>query len=207
MRLRNELLFGGLTRIEEIGRYLEGLDLSERLEEIHSLCPSAMAMLYARAAEAPPIGEAHFVPEGTPALTQVIHHGWNSLPAFRGFQKRFCVSRTAADGAPEIVGYNNNPPLLKSVGITPGYFRLRRTAGLAHWERRGALVIDYHEPPPAGPVAPGWPRIIPNSVGLQKLAFDKTRDFMRKVSAQVSIGAAYKWEQALGVYFVLCRED
>lgn len=206
MRLKDELILGGLTRIQEIGQHLDRLDHAGRLREIRDLGPQAMAMLYARAADAPALNEAHFVPAGTPAVTPVIHDGWNSLPAFRGFQKRFCRSSAAGNGAPELVGYNHNPRFLRSIGITPGYFVLRRTAGLPHWERRGALVIDYHLTP-SGPVAPGWPRVVPNSVGLQKLAFDKTRDFMRAVSYHVSIGAAYKWEKALGVYFVLCRQE
>lgn len=205
MRLVNELIKGGLTRIQEIGQHLDGLDHSGRLRELRALDPPAMAMLFSRAAHSAPISEAHFVPTGTPAMTEVIHHGWNSLPAFRGFQKRFCLSSSARASSPAIFGYNHNPPLLRSIGITPGYFVARPTAGLAHWERRGAVVIDYHLTPD-GPVAPGWPRVVPTSVGLQKVAFDKTRDFMRAVSAHVSIGAAYKWEQPLGVYFVLCRE-
>ena len=33
------------------------------------------------------------------------------------------------------------------------------------------------------------------------------REFLRKVSAHVTIGAAYKGERALDHYFTLCRED
>lgn len=205
MRLKDEFLLGGLTRIQEIGHYLDALDPGDRLREIRALCPRTMAMLYARAAHAPPLTQEHFVLAGTPSATEVIHHGWNSLPAFRGFQKRFCRSARAGTGDPVVVGYNHNPPFLRALGITPGYFVLRSTAGAPHWARRGALVIDYHVTPD-GPVPPGWPPVVPSSQGLQSLAFGYTRDFMRGVSSHVSIGAAFKWEQGLGVYFVLCRE-
>ena len=47
--------------------------------------------------------------------------------------------------------------------------------------------------------------------GLQVLVYHKTRDFMRKVSAHVSIGAAYKKEKRTGPLLccavVECRPD
>ena len=56
-----------------------------------------------------------------------------------------------------------------------------------------------------------WPApaiIKPNSSGLQVLVYHKTRDYMRRVSSHVSIGAAYKGEsdKEMGAYFVLCRD-
>ncbi len=206
MRLKDELIQGGLTTIEEIGSYLDGLDHKARLREIHDLCPQAEATLYERAADAPPLEATHFVPEGVPDTTEVIHHGWNSLPAFRRFQKRFCRSVSSGSGDTAYFGYNHNPAFLRTIGITPGYFVMRPTTGLAHWELRGALVIDYHLTPD-GPVAPGWPHVRSSGEGLQAVAFGQTRDFMRRVSSHVSIGKAYKHESPIGAYFVLCRED
>ena len=49
--------------------------------------------------------------------------------------------------------------------------------------------------------------MVPNSKGLQFLVYHKTRDFMRRVSEHISIGAAYKKEKSLGQFFVLIRED
>jgi hypothetical protein len=43
-------------------------------------------------------------------------------------------------------------------------------------------------------------------VGLQTLVYHQTRDFMRRVSSHVTIGAAYKKERALNVHFILCRD-
>jgi hypothetical protein len=73
------------------------------------------------------------------------------------------------------------------------------------WTERGAVVVDYFQVPD-GPVSPDWPEVVPNTRGLQKYVYNKTRDFMRKVSEHVSIGAAYKVEQALDHYFILVRE-
>ena len=48
--------------------------------------------------------------------------------------------------------------------------------------------------------------MVPNTQGLQRFVYHRTRDFMRGVSAHVSIGAAYKVEKSLDHYFVLVRE-
>ncbi|MFH2008428.1 MAG: hypothetical protein ABI333_17715 [bacterium] len=197
----SEMITGGLTLIDEIGAFLDGMGHAERLRAVRRLSGAEMASLYHRARRAEPITREHFVPEDRPELAEVIHHGLNSLPAFRKFQKRFCRS-TDDQGRSAIFGYNEGPTRLL---IGPGYFVTNPTAGVPHWERRGALVIDYHLVPD-GPVATGWPRVVPNFQGLQKLVFHRTRDFMRQVSSHVSIGAAYKDERPMGAYFVLCRE-
>ena len=197
----NTMISEGLTLIEEIGGFLDTLTHAQRLEAIYSLSAGDMASLYHRAATAEPITMEHFVPAAWPALAEVIHHGQNSLPAFRRFQKRFCRS-VSGEGTPTTVGYNEGAarPL-----IGPGYFVTTPTIGVPHWERRGALVIDYHLEP-RGPVAANWPRVVPNSKGLQRFVYHRTRDFMRRVSAHVSIGVAYKDEKPINAYFVLCRE-
>ena len=41
---------------------------------------------------------------------------------------------------------------------------------------------------------------------LSRFVYHHTRDFMRRVSRHVSIGAAYKDERPLDHYFVLCRQ-
>ncbi|HVK62829.1 MAG TPA: hypothetical protein VM694_00050, partial [Polyangium sp.] len=101
-----------------------------------------------------------------------------------------------------LFGYNQSP-FLGTVG--PGFFVAVPTKGRPEWEARGQIVIDYFQVPD-GPVAAGWPKVIPNSKGLQILVYNGTRDYMRKVSTQVSIGAAYKGEKALDHYFILCRD-
>ena len=66
------------------------------------------------------------------------------------------------------------------------------------------MVVDYFQVPD-GAVADGWPRIVANDWRLQRFVYHETRDFMRRVSRDVSIGAAFKREKPLDHYFVLCR--
>jgi hypothetical protein len=48
--------------------------------------------------------------------------------------------------------------------------------------------------------------VIPNTQGLQRFVYHKTRDFMRRLSTHVTIGAAFKEEKAHDHYFILCRQ-
>ena len=50
-------------------------------------------------------------------------------------------------------------------------------------------------------------RVVPNDWRLQRFVYHQTRDFMRRVSRHVSIGAAFTRERPLDHYFVLCRRD
>lgn len=188
--------------IESIATYLDGLSHEERLAETRTLGRGAQRELYRKAQSSPPIDLDHFVARDKPARAEVIHHGKNTLPLPRSlqlFQKRFCRP-DAGEG--RLFGYNESP--FKTV-IGPGFFVAVPTAGRPEWEARGAVVVDYFQIPD-GPVADGWPRVIPNTQGLQRFVYHKTRDFMRRVSTHVSIGAAYKVEKALDHYFILCRE-
>ena len=90
--------------------------------------------------------------------------------------------------------------------IGPGYFVALGTAGRAAWADRGGVVIDYFQVPD-GPVPDGWPRVVDNDWRLQRFVYHRTRDFMRRVSAHVSIGAAWKSERSLDHYFLLCRRE
>lgn len=197
MQLRS-LIHSGAS-IVEIASFLDGLPGDARLAEAMSLRPRDQRALWDRCVGGQPITLQHFVPAGTPANTEVIHHGRNTLPIFRFFQKRFALP---AAGANTAGGYNEG---FTRRFIGPGYFVLRDTAAEAAWAERGAWVVDYHQVPQA-PVVEGWPTIVPNSVGLQMFVYKGTRDFMRRVSSHVSIGRAWKGETALPAWFVLCRE-
>lgn len=202
MQLRERIHDGG-AHMPDIAAYLDQLPAGERLEQTRSLSRADQRALYQKAAESTPIDLSHFVSESVAPRTQVIHDGRNTLPlpaSLKLFQKRFCKPE---DGSPRLFGYNQSP-FLKTVG--PGFFVAHATQGQAAWEERGAIVIDYFQVPD-GPVDGTWPKVIPNSKGLQRFVYAGTRDFMRKVSAHVSIGAAYKGEKALDHYFILCRKD
>ena len=107
------------------------------------------------------------------------------------------------DGSERLFGYNHAPSG-KLVG--PGYFVAVPTRGQPAWAERGPVVVDYFQVPD-GPVPGEWPKVVPNSKGLQRFVYNGTRDFMRRVSAHVSIGAAHKGEKSLDHYFVLVRQD
>jgi hypothetical protein len=188
--------------IDAIAAYLDALGADERLAETRALDRDAQRRLYEKASASAPVTLEAFVPAGTAALSPIHHDGKNTLPLPSGlklFQKRFC--RPEGEGG-RLFGYNQSP-FLGTVG--PGFFVAVPTAGNPEWEARGAVVIDYFRIPD-GPVADGWPPVVPNTQGLQRFVYHRTRDFMRRVSAHVTIGAAYKVEKPLDHYFILCRE-
>jgi hypothetical protein len=201
LRLR-DLIQDPAASIDAIASYLDGLSPGARLDETRTLERRDQRALYEKARASAPITLDHFVPEGIGPREQVIHDGRNTLPlpaSLRLFQKRFC---RPDDGSARLFGYNESP-FLRVVG--PGFFVAIPTAGRGAWEARGAIVIDYFQVPD-GPVAAGWPAVVPNTKGLQYFVYNGTRDYMRKVSAHVSIGAAYKGEKSLDHYFILCRD-
>ena len=149
----------------------------------------------------PNIQLSDLLPEGISACTEVIHSGMNTLPLpkdLKRFEKRFCVPKDRQD-----VLYGYNEGVTRKV-IGPGYFVLKSTKGNSTWEQRGGLVVDYFEVPNSD-VVPGWPEVKKNSQGLQFFVYNKTRDFLRKITDRVSIGVAYKKESCLDHYFLLLR--
>jgi hypothetical protein len=190
------------SAIDAIARYLDGLDATARRAELDRLDRARQRTLYEKAAHAAPLDLAFFTGDAAP-LTEVIHEGLNTLPLpfpLRRFQKRFCRPE---HGAGRLFGYNEGPTR-RFIG--PGYFVAVPTAGHPQWQARGAVVVDYFQVPDSR-VAPGWPRVVANDWRLQRLVYYETRDFMRRVSRHVSIGAAFKRERPLDHYFVLCRQE
>ena len=193
------------TGIDAIGGYLDGLDAKPRWLEVKQLDRDHQRTLYEKAAHAPAIDIGHFV-GAAPPRQEVIHDGVNTLPlptSWQRFQKRFC--RPDGNGAVEarLFGYNEGPSR-KLIG--PGFFVAIPTADRPQWSARGGVVVDYFQVPD-GAVADGWPRIVANDWRLQRFVYHETRDFMRRVSRDVSIGAAFKREKPLDHYFVLCRRS
>ena len=187
------------ANLAAIASHLDGLAPDTRQTQVQALGRGSQIKLWDIAAAAKPLTLDHFVPAGTPARTEVIHHGRNTLPAFTLFQKRFA---RPDDGSARLFGYNEGAtrPL-----IGPGCFVTIPTAGHPGWPERGGVVVDYFQVPD-GPVPDGWPKVIPNSQGLQMFVYNKTRDFMRGVSTHVSIGRAFRNESAMSAWFMLCRE-
>jgi len=188
--------------IDAVSAALDAASAAQRRDAVLALDRTAQRRLYRLAQDAPPLTLEDFVPADRAARESVRHFGRNTLPLpgpLRFFEKRF--SRPDA-GPPRLFGYNETPV----VGlIGPGYFVAVTTAGEPAWAPRGAVVVDYFRVPDSA-VPDGWPRVVPNSHGLQRLVYHRTRDFMRRLSRHVTIGAAYKVERPLDHYFVLVRE-
>ena len=185
----------------QIADYLDGLEHDARVAESRTLGRAQQRRLWDKAADSDPLTVDDFVPASVDPLVEVIHEGRNTLPLpglFRHFQKRFCRP-SDAEGC--LYGYNEGAsrPL-----IGPGYFVLLPTGGNRAWRTRGSIVVDYFQVP-EGPVVASWPKVVENQKGLQVLVYNGTRDFMRKVSETVTIGAAYKGEKPLDHYFMLVR--
>lgn len=126
---------------------------------------------------------------------EVIHHGTNTLPAFRQFQKRFCWVETGQGR--QIIGYNHNSGLVMTT-VGPGYY-------VAYEDPDGPeFVVDYHQLPTTSPDF--WPPIIKNTSRLGILVYAGMRDRLRRVSDHVTIGRAYK-KKPMNSWFSLVRED
>jgi hypothetical protein len=187
--------------IAALGAHLDALTAAQRWAALRRLNRTQQRRLYGLAA-GNPVGIDDLVAGAAP-LTEVVHDGLNTLPVpwmLRRFQKRFCRPAGGASGV--LYGYNEGP-LRRIIG--PGYF-IARESGEPTWIERGAVVVDYFEVP-TGPVVASWPPVVRNSKGLQRNVYDHTRDFLRRVSTHVTIGAATKDDVPLDHYFVLCRRD
>jgi len=187
--------------IAAIGAYLDGLAGEPRWREVAQLDRRRQRALYEKAGHAAPIDVAHFVAGARPR-EQVIHDGVNTLPLpprLQRFQKRFC--RPDGGGDARLFGYNEGPTRRL---IGPGFFVALPTADRPQWSARGGVVVDYFQVPD-GAVADGWPAVVANDWRLQRFVYHQTRDFLRRVSHHVSIGAAFKRERPLDHYFALCR--
>lgn len=190
------------TPIAEIAAFLDALTPEARWAQIDGTSRAMQARLWELAETSEPLTLDDFVPAGTPPLVPVVHRGWNSLrlpKSWRRFAKPMC---RAPDGSHRLFGYNEAPSRWI---IGPGYFVLHGTEDEPRWRSRGAQVVDYYHTPDL-PVPESWPGVRPNWLGLQLLIYHQTRDFMRKVSAHVTIGSAYKWDRDLSSYFILVRE-
>ncbi len=203
MKALEQLIHDPAAGIDDIAAHLDGLDHQARLRALAKTTRAVQRVLWRKAGDAPPITLEHFLPERAGPLEPVVHHGRNTLPLppkHRFFRK---VMARPDDGSARAFGYNDAP---SGRLVGPGYFVVVSTEGHPAWQERGAWVVDYFQHPD-GAVPDGWPRVRSNKKGLQRLVYHGTRDFMRRVSEHVSIGAAFKGDMALGHYFTLCRED
>jgi hypothetical protein len=197
-----QMVLAGAT-LTQVAAFLDALDHETRLAQVRRTPRKLQPKLWALAADAAPLSLEYFVPASVPDDTPVVHHGWNSLP-IPAFGRRFQKPMARHRGRPDrLYGYNVSPfgPI-----IGPGYFLHTGTAHEPSWGGRGGTVVDYFQVPDHE-VPAAWPRVVPNTRGLQMFVYARTRDFMRRVSQHVTIGAAYKTQEPMGAFFMLVRED
>lgn len=198
-----QMLDSERTAIDEIAAFLDRATPEARLSAAFALDRAGQRALFRRAGTATPFTLDHYVPRSVANVTPVHHKGKNTLPLpgkHKYFEKRFARPN---DGSERLFGYNQAP----SRGLVgPGYFVAVYTKHNPAWAERGPIVVDYFQVPD-GEVPGEWPKVIANAQGLQRFVYNGTRDFMRRVSQHVSIGAAHKGEKALDHYFVLVRQD
>ncbi len=181
--------------LPRIGRLLDELGPMGRLETIRGWGRDTMSALYDAVKGFHPIDLDDFVPPSVGELTEVIHHGKNSLAAFTHFQKRFCKPPASAHAGPVLWGYNHQE---MSFWTGPGYF-------LARAEEGGEVHIDYRAVPSSKPES--WPDILPNQARLGRFVYAGMVDVVRGISKHVSIGRAQRAGRWMDAWFVLCRED
>lgn len=182
--------------LEAVAHAFDGVGHEGRVQTVVELGKREMMALFDAAAESPATTLEDFVPADIEPMTEVIHHGKNSLPAFSRFQKRFCRPE---EGAPDdqLWGYNHNTPWLQTL-TGPGYFVARP------W-KDGGIVIDYTMLPPKHPAS--WPEILPNTARLSRFVYNGMQDVMRKLSEHVTIGRAQRGDKLMDAWFILVRED
>jgi hypothetical protein len=180
-----------LPRLAEV---LDGLGHEGRVHAMRGWDLKLQAAICA-AAKGQPIDPDMLVPSSVGPLVEVIHDLHNTLPLFANSEKRFC--RLPPGEGFEMAGYNHQK---MSAFTGPGYFVVSKGEG----EHEGELAIDYTKLPKSKPAS--WPAIKPNDGGIGALVYGGLVDYLRKVSAHVSIGRAYKGK-AMNNYFTLVRKD
>ncbi len=180
--------------VDSLEELFDDASPNTRVEAIRQFKPRMQRRLFA-ACSGRAVGIDDVVPPDTNPLTEVIHEGQNTLPAFRSFQKRFCLpsSEHQPDNRRVLWGYNHQT----FSGITgPGYFVAYDDSDTDE------VVIDYRELPPEHPES--WPPIIDNTAKLGRFVYAGMVDRLRRVSEHVTIGRAYKGKP-MNAFFTLVR--
>ncbi len=177
---------------QRMSALLDELDAAERKALVLTLRPRQLARLFDVCADNAPARLADIVPDDVPPLTEVIHHGKNSLPLFSQFQKRFC--RPPSAEPKRLWGYNEQT--MRAL-TGPGYFVVHHV--------EGELAVDYRELPSERPSS--WPPILSNQARLSRFVYEGSVDVLRKLGRGVTVGRVYKAGKAQDAWFALARAD
>ena len=177
------------SQVDDLATLSQALDAADhetRLAWLGTLNKKEMKKLYGQATGT--TLNAAFFHADTDAV--VIHHGKNSLPAFTRFQKRMIRVGDRTQGY-------NDQTMAWLTG--PGHFLVRPSQDV-----EGEFWLDYTWEPDTAPEV--FPAVKSNMSGTSRLVYGGMIDVMRRVSANVTIGAAVKKDKLTGDYFTLCRE-
>jgi len=180
-----------------IARVLDDMTHAERVAAIRAAGRNEQRRLYEAVAGQRELRMTDMVAPHVAAMTQVRHHGKNTLPAFTNFEKRFCRPSDADPASPALLWGYNEGSMRWLTG--PGYFVLRPDP------ERGELRVDDNQVPPAHPAA--WPALRSNERGLSQFVYGFMIDRLRGVSKHVTVGSAARKGKDLGSWFLLCPED
>ena len=181
--------------LERLSEILDGLGHDGRVHTIRTWSKHQKQALFEAAKTHHRLDLDFLVPASVGPLVEVIHDGHNTLPMFSRFQKRFV--KLEGEAFP-IGGYNHQ----SMQGFTgPGYFGVTKGED----EHEGELVIDYAKIPKQKPAS--WPAIQSNDGGIAGIVNGGMIDYLRGLSAHVSIGVAFKNGQHRNQWFALVRKD
>lgn len=188
-----ELLAADPADVPAIRKLLDESDTHGRLHQVRSLPRKQHAKLYDVCKAARPVTREDFIPPEF-ADAVVRHHGINTMPMFRTFEKPMYVTEGGLIGGRNVQFWS---------WITgPGYFTVTSGDGPGD---EGGVYFDYTTLPDSKPSA--WPTIRSNRFMFSYFVYAYMNDFMRSVSEHVTIGKAYRNGKSLGMYFILVRED
>lgn len=174
-----------------IGKWFDSHSAFERVAGMRSLGKRAQRQLFHAAEGAAGLSLDDIVPSAAGDLVEVIHDGKNSLPLFTHFQKRFA----RLPGRPDtLVGYNEQAMRFFT---GPGYYEA--------YVKGREIAVDYTRKP-VQKVA-SWPPILPQEARLGRFVYANMIDYLRRVSAHVTIGRAIRHGKDTENYFLLCRQD
>ena len=188
-----ELLAQPRLDLDAIGTWFDSATPLGRIEMIGGIGKKDQARLWNASEGRGGLDLEYVVPDACGVLNEVIHDGHNSLPVFTRFQKRFCRIPNCTD---ELAGYNEQ---LMRPFTGPGYFVAREA------EAAGEIEIDYRVLPAQKPG--GWPEIIDQRDRLGRFVYAGMVDYLRRISAHVTIGRAFRGGKWTENYFLLARRD
>ena len=193
------------TSVETVAELFDEMDHRARVAATRRLDRQTMGALFGLAERTPSrfsggTSLETLVPAAVPPMTEVIHDGFNSLPALRTFCKVFCRPGAGSRQA-ELWGYNRvespwpmlTPWLAQFSG--PGYFIAS--------QQDGQLLFDYTRLPPRK--LSGWPAISSNDVRLARIVYGGMLDIVKPVGRHVMVGRVWRNGRIKDQWFVLCR--